>query len=314
MTEQEFRDALKRQVGQSGLSFDRRYSVLERIGKEEKMVRVSSKVKIGVILALVLAMGMGAAVAAGSLYVGWDGKGVTPEPIYEWDSSMDDKAVALASERPDHEAWRISWPMTETENGGAMFFGEAQITFSTLDEAAELLSADAYLPWIKAIPDGYSYQRGYATYRPLHSYERIGEENLDGFNVERARIPEDQRRMCRYSLTFANEAAQEMYVTVYLDWGDGTGRFFTVGEGGSAKRLVLNGMKDALLTKQPNGTRGLSAHKMLSEPVHVIEEMGIFYPDWDQYIEFGSIYIGVGTTDDSLTEDDLLAVFGFTPQ
>ncbi|MBQ4580455.1 MAG: hypothetical protein IJA83_07310, partial [Clostridia bacterium] len=181
-------------------------------------------------------------------------------------------------------------------------------------EAADLLSEDAYLPWIKAIPDGYSYQRGYATYRPLHSYERIGEENLDGFNVERARIPEDQRRMCRYSLTFANEAEQEMYVTVYLDWGDGTGRVFTVGEGGSAKRLVLNGMKDALLTKQPNGTRGLSAHKMLSEPVHVIEELGIFYPDWDQYIEFGSIYIGVGTTDDSLTEDDLLAVFGFTPQ
>lgn len=314
MTEQEFRDALKRQVGQSGLSFDRRYSVLERIGKEEKMMRVSSKVKIGVILALVLAMGMGAAVAAGSLYVGWDGKGVPPGPIYEWDSSMADKAVALASERPDHEAWRISWPMTETENGGAMFFGEAQITFSTLDEAAELLSEDAYLPWIKAIPDEYSYQRGYATYRPLHSYERIGEENLDGFNVERARIPEDQRRMCRYSLTFANEAEQEMHVTVYLDWGDGTGRVFTVGEGGSAKRLVLKGMKDALLTKQPNGTRGLSAHKMLSEPVHVIEELGIFYPDWDQYIEFGSIYIGVGTTDDSLTEDDLLAVFALTPQ
>lgn len=314
MTEQEFRDALKRQVGQSGLSFDRRYSVLEKIGKEEKKMRVSSKVKIGVILALVLAMGMGAAVAAGSLYVGWDGKGVSTGPIYEWDSSMADKAVALASERPDHEAWRISWPMTETENGGAMFFGEAQITFSTLDEAAELLSEDAYLPWIKVIPDGYSYQRGYATYRPLHSYERIGEENLDGFNVERARIPEDQRRMCRYSLTFANEAEQEMYVTVYLDWGDGTGRVFTVGEGGSAKRLVLKGMKDALLTKQPNGTRGLSAHKMLSEPVHVIEELGIFYPDWDQYIEFGSIYIGVGTTDDSLTEDDLLAVFALTPQ
>lgn len=314
MTEQEFRDALKRQIGQSGLSFDRQDRVLARIGKEEKKVRVSSKVRIGVILALVLVMGMGAAVAAGSLYVGWDGKGVTPEPIYEWDSSMDDKAAALASERPDHEAWRIGWPMTETENGGAMFFGEAQITFRTLDEAAELLSEDAYLPWIKAIPDGYSYQRGYATYRPLHSYERIGEENLDGLNVERARIPEDQRRMCRYSLTFANEAEQEMYVTVYLDWGDGTGRVFTVGEGGSAKRLVLNGMKDALLTKQPNGTTGLSAHKMLSEPVHVIEELGIFYPDWDQYIEFGSIYIGVGTTDDSLTEDDLLAVFALTPQ
>ena len=314
MTEQEFRDALKRQVGQTGLSSDRQDRVLARIGKEEKKVRVSSKVRIGVIFALVLAMGMGAALAAGSLYVGWDGKGVTPEPIYESDSSMDDKAAALASERPDHEAWHVSWPMTETENGGAMFCGEAQITFRTLDEAAELLSEDVYLPWIKAIPDGYSYQRGYATYRPLHSYERIGEDCIDGFDVKRARIPEDQRRMCRYSLTFTNEAEQEMYVTVYLDWGDGTGRVFTVGEGGSVKRLVLKDVKDALLMNHPNGTRGLSAHKMLSEPVHVMEELGIIYPDWDQYIEFGSIYIGVGTDDDSLSEDDLLAVFGFTPQ
>lgn len=314
MTEQEFRDALKRQVRQTGLSSDRQYRVLASIGKEEKKVQVSSKVRIGIVLVLMLVLGTATAVAAGSLYVGWDGKGVTPGPVYEWESSMDDKAVDLASERPDHEAWHITWPITDTENGGGMSFGAARITLNTLDDAAELLSEDDYLPWIKVIPDGYAYRKGYAEYRPLYSYERIGEEYMDVFDVTRARIPENQRRMCRYSLTFANEAEQEMHVTVYLDWGDGTGRVFAVGEGGSAERLVLKDVKDALLTNHPNGTRGLSAHIMLAEPVYVIEELGIFYPDHDQYIEFGSIYIGVSIADDSLTENDLLAVFGLTPQ
>ena len=48
--------------------------------------------------------------------------------IYDFENSMADKAIALAIERPDHEAWHIGWPMTETEYGGGMFLGEAKIT------------------------------------------------------------------------------------------------------------------------------------------------------------------------------------------
>ena len=312
MTEQEFRERLKRAARNDGLTLERQMKVLARIGKEDKKVRMNKPVRIAVVIALVLLLGTATAVAAGSLYVGWDGEGVVPGPIYDFESSRDDQAIELVLGRPDGEAWHITWPMTETENGGGMSLGTARITINTLSEAAELLSADEYLPWVTTIPDGYTFLKGYAEYRPLYSYERIGEESIDGFNVKRARIPEEQRRMCRYSLTFINEAEQELGITAYLDWGDGTGRVFTIGEGGSAKRLVLRDMKDALLTNHPNGTRGLSAHKMLAEPVYVIEELGIFYPDWDQYIEFGSIYIGVNTTDDSLTEAELLAIFGLT--
>lgn len=314
MTEQEFRERLKRAARNDGLTPERQMQVLARSGKEAKTVQISKQVRIAVAVVLVLMLGMTGAVAAGSLYVGWDAESVVPGPIYDFENSMADKAIALAIERPDHEAWHIGWPMTETEYGGGMFWGEARITFHTLEDAAELLRADTYLPWIKAIPDGYTFRKGYAEYRPLFSYECIGEENIEGFSVIRARIHEDQRQMCRYSLTFANEATKELHITVYLDWGDGSGRVFTVGEGGSVKRLVLRDMKDALLTNHPNGTRGLSAHKILAEPVRVIEERGILYPDWDQYIEFGSIYIGVYTTDDSLTEAELLATCGLTAQ
>ena len=79
MTEQEFRERLKRSARNDGLTPEHQMQVLARIGKDDKTVRMSNHVRIAGAIVLVLMLGMTGAIAGGMGAIDWDGNPV-PQP------------------------------------------------------------------------------------------------------------------------------------------------------------------------------------------------------------------------------------------
>ena len=273
MTEREFRDALKRSVGQTGLSPERQRQVLAGRGREERVVRMSSKMKLGLALALVLAvmLGVTGAVASGLGGVDWNGKPVDlPAPGgYLADTEegariqelFNAPADAMITSVVDLNVSRIG-VVGGILGNGCNFFA------SSLEEMQAWVEADGTLQWPAYIPDGYSLKLGRVGYSCGTSGALVfvsQEKTDDNYLVTTYEIPEEHRFVSNYFMRLHSEDGKEMTINVCMDMEASESDVFTAGDDSTVQLLEIPGMENAMLIHTPEQST-LALRQMLDEP------------------------------------------------
>jgi len=318
MTEQEFRDALKRQVGTTGLSSDRQYQVLAGMKGEESKMKIRGKMKFALVcvLMMLLAFGMSAAIAGDRMFLKWDGElENVGTPAYYPTTDAFRRMIALQSEVPCDIAY--VWNLNAAENATQGIGGGMSIAVESLEEMQALVCNDGTLPWVTWLPEGYVLQQGRIHYECdyLGEHEVLGwETTQDGFVVARFNIPEEHRVISNYTLWLENAAGEELRVNVRLQKAT-MGPLVEVSEDETVKKLEAEGVREALLVKSADEAK-LLTRRILANAVRItslfgFETEGSMQENLDFY---NSLVTSITYNGKNLTDDDLLAIFGLTTE
>lgn len=318
MTEQKFRDALKRQVGTTGLSSDRQYRVLAGMKGGESKVKVRGRMKFALVcvLMLLLVFGMSAAIAGDRMFLKWDGELENAgTPAYHPTTDAYRRMIALQAKVPCDIAY--VWNLNAAENETQGIGGGMSIAVESLEEMQALVCNDGTLPWVTWLPEGYVLQQGRIHYECdfLGNHDVLGWETTeDGFVVARFNIPEEHRVVSSYTLWLENAAGEELRVNVRLQTAT-MGPLVEVSEDETVKKLEADGVREALLVKSADEAK-LLTRRILTNTVRItslfaFEREGSMQENLDFY---NSLVTNVTYNGKTLTEAALLAIFGLTTQ
>lgn len=317
MTEREFRDALKRSIGQIGLSPERQLQVLAGCGREEHTVRMSSKMKTSLAWALALAviLGVTGAVASGLGGVDWNGKPVDiPAPGYLADTEEGARVQALynATEK-SLVTTVIDLDVSRSGGVGGMLGTSSNSFASTLEEMRAWVEADGALQWPAYIPAGYSLKLGRVGYSCGTSGALVfvsRETTDDNYLVTTYEIPVEHRFMSDYFMRLQSADGKEMTISVRLDMGASEDDVFTAGDDSTVQMLEIPGMENAMLIHTPEQST-LALRQKLDEP-KCSYWMNVYNKSCtsEEKEVFNRLVIKV--TAPPMDGTDLLAIFGLT--
>lgn len=306
MTEQEFRERLKRAARNEGLTPERQMQVLARSGKEEKMVRMSNKVRIVLVLAVVLLIGATGAAAGGWGMVDWQG-----EPFSNRVSS-DRRMLDLMGGKTNGKVKSVmKWKDDVGAYTGSLASG-MDYHASTLEKLQAWIIADGTLPWPVNIPEEYQQMsRGtvHAVCGPEGEYRLLDQQiTEDGYIITNFAMPEEHVLLDNYSLFVTDNKRRQLQIHVTLaglNWKRG----FPVEEGSIFTELNVDGMVEAIAIESASETR-LALRQEVWPPLTYKTVEGLADGEVREMLsEYDCLeieIIGQGTP------EDLLAIFGLT--
>ena len=306
MTEQEFRERLKRAASNDGLTPERQMQVLARSGKEEKMVRMSNKVRIVLVLAVVLLIGATGAAAGGWGMVDWQGE------TFSNRVSSDQRMLDLMGGKTNGKVKSVmKWKDDVGAYTGSLASG-MDYHASTLEKLQAWIIADGTLPWPVNIPKGYdqmSKGRVHVVSGPEGEFPLIEQETTeDGYIITYFYMPEDHLLVDSYSLYLTNHKRRQLQIHVTmvgLNWKRG----FPVEEGSVFTELKVDGMVEAIAIESASETR-LALRQEVWPPLTYKTVEGLADGEVREMLsEYDCLeieIIGQGTP------EDLLAIFGLT--
>lgn len=317
MTENEFRDALRKCVGHTGLSSERQINVLAQMKGDEPKVKTSNKLMIALALVLALTMGMNAAVAAGLGGVDWNGDPALPPDLTPLEETEHGSRMNELFAQPGYGVIQcLVAPEENIASNGVMNGLTVDFFSESLEEMEAWVKGDGSLPWPAKLPEGYTIKLGRAGYMCGVSgglNEISNEITEDGYMQIQYELPPENRFMSNYFLSLANEAGEEIVIHVQSEYGNYLAYTFFAGEGSKVTTLEIEGVSNALFIESPDQLK-LALRRPLAEP-----KSGYYMDYLDYYImgqpmewtqNFENIVIVINATD--LTENDLLDIFGLT--
>ncbi len=316
MTEQEFRDALKRQVGTTGLSSDRQYRVLAGMKGEERKVRTWNKLKLSLVLAALLVMTMGAAVATEIVkYVNWDGEPVDyEEPVYDAierpaDAIRDPIAEELIRNKKLEEVLMIFYPgqVNIMKNEGH----RTEVT--SLEELRQLAGEDTLLPIPVSVPEGFTLMGSHVYYTRKNgtTYQYLGEERYEaGIRAKRYTCDPDDLWMVQYFLYFRDQNGEHLNFSATLTYRE---EQYLKADAIEVKSLQVPGMEKAVFIDQGD-RKCIHVRKTLQEPIAcqilILSPGGIETPKTDR--QYYALELQANST--VCDADTMLSCFGLTAQ
>jgi len=304
MTEQEFRERLKRAARNDGLSAGHQVQVLARRKGDEHKVRNWHRAKYILTIALLLATGMTGAVAGGRYLVDWQGKPVLNQV------SSDERMLELMGGPVSGEVKSI---MKWDEKQGAylgVLAGGRDLVASSLEKLRQWVTSDATLPWPVKLPVEYQ-QMTRGTMHVECGAEgefrlRRQEVTEDGYIISYFDMPKEHCFVTGYTISLMDAERRQLHINVTLaglNWKRG----FPVTDGSTFTELNVDGMVEAIAIETGSETR-LALRQEVWPPLRCKLVEGL--PD-DVVRESLSEYdcieieiIGQGSP------EDLLAIFG----
>lgn len=322
MTEQEFRDMLKQQVGQTGLSSDRQYRVLAGMKGGEGKVRTWNKVKLSLVLAALVVLSVGAAVASSSRGVNWAGEVIEIWPLGRVTQSEQELAVdRFADEAREDGDVVYFWQIHEDgKKKLAWYEGESNRYADSMAEMQAWIETAALLPWPEWLPEGYAMdigRVGLACKWPGTHVLRHRATFEDSYDVMWISIPEEYRFVSNYTLRLENDEGEILIISVNMA-NRGDEKILRISEDASAVKISIEGMSDALLVDSKT-SKVLTARRYLGRNLQYTKFWGFLEPDdqlrlSEQMGLNDSLVLEVNTTDADLSVEDLLAIFGLTTE
>lgn len=320
MTEQEFRDALKHQVGQTELSSERQAQVLAGMKGGESKVRTWNKMKLALVLAALVVLTVSAAVASGSRGVNWAGEVIEVRPpVIAAQSEQELAADRFADEAREDGDVVYFWQIHEDgKKKLAWYEGESNRYADGMAEMQAWIENAALLPWPQWLPDGYTMDTGrvgLACKWPGTHVLRHRVTFEDCYDVMWISIPEEYRFVNNYTLLLKNEEGEILQIHANMA-NRGDEKILRISDDASAEKISIEGMSDALLVESET-SKVLTARRYLGRNLQYTKFWGFLMPDdqlrlSEQMGLYDSLVLEVNTTDADLSEDDLLAIFGLT--
>ena len=309
MTEQDFRDALKRQVGQTGLSSDRQAQVLAGMKGRQSKVRVNHWFRFAVVVAVVLVLCVTGAAAGGRFLVDWQGEKL-PDVQLETDQRM----WQLKDWRMKGKWASILKWNEEREKYTGILAGTLEVSAASLTQLRTWVMADGTLPWPENIPEVYQQLRiGTVEYACEPEGEirlRNQETTEDGYIISYFDMPKAHRFVKGYYLYLKDDEGHTLLIQMNLIEAGGK-LALPMQDGDTFMELRVDGMLQAAAIESAGTT--YVALRQAVQPALTCKSVG-GYPDgvvkeWQSAYEcLEIIIIGDGTP------DDLLAIFGLTAE
>lgn len=311
MTEQEFRDGLKKSVGHIGLSCDRQMKVLAGMKEGERKVRTWSGMKIALAAGIVLLLmtGMTGAIAGGWRLLDWRGK-----PLQDQRVESDPRMMELMDKYSNGQAVSVLKWNEATDDYRGVLAASVDLNVYSFEKLQSLVTVDGTLPWPVNIPAEFQrFIQGEVRYACKAEGEfrlRKQEVTEDGYIISCFLLPNDHRFMEGYTIYLCDENRQQLNIWLQLTkkpevYG------IPAGDGSAFTELKVDGMQQAIAIESAEGTRvalrqevwpPLEYKVVKALPDGVIEESMMEYDCLDIQI------IGQGTP------SDLLAIFGLEVQ
>ncbi len=292
MREQEFRDALKQQVGQTGLSSDRQAQVLAGKKGGEGKVRTWNKMKLSLVLAALVVLSVGVAVATEIVkYVNWDGEPVDYEgPAYtvleeKTDPVRDPIADELIRNKKLEEILQIFYP---GRYNAARSEGH-RMKVASLEELRQLAGDDTPLLIPTSVPEGFTLTLSHVffTCRRGTTYRLLSEEMLDyGIRVQRSACEPEDLFLCSYFLYFENPEGERLNFSGRMLYREENALH---AEDAQVKVLQVTGMEQAICFDH-GSYEMVRMRRALEEPIDcqiiLMDRDGIKTPNTDwQYFD-----------------------------
>ena len=307
MTEQEFSDTLKKQVGHTGLSSDRQAKVLAGMRGGESKVRLNKRWKMVVVAAVILALCLTGATAGERFLVNLQG-----EKLPDIQLQSDQRMWELKDWRMKGKwASIVKWD-EEREAYKGILASTLEAAASSLVQLRSWVTADGTLPWPENIPEAY---RQFRMGRVEYACEQDGEIKLrnqetteDGYIISYFDMPKAHRFVKGYYVSLEDDERHTLQIQMNLIEADGQSAL-PMEDGSTFTELDVDGMLQAVAIESAGETY-VALYQMVQPALPYKSVAG--YPDgtvreWqstDDCLEI--IMIGQGTP------DELLAIFGFT--
>lgn len=308
MTEQEFRDGLKKCVEHAGLSAECQQQVLERMKGERKTVRASNKIRIALVLGLLALLMTGGAVAGGRYLVDWHGEPLQMRQVQSDPRMMELKDWRTKGKWASIQKWNDEW-----EAYSGILASGMEAYAPTLDKLQAWVTADGTLPWPGNIPSTYRMYKGMVEYACGQEGEarlRSQEITEDGYIISYFDMPQEHRFIATYVLYLRDDEHHELQIQVALTQAEGA-YGLPMEDGGTFVELDVEGVQQAVAIEFAGVTyvalrqavQPALTHKVVGgEPDGLVKE----WLSEDDCLEI--VIIGHGTP------DDLLAVFDLKVQ
>lgn len=242
MTEQEFRDGLKKSVEHAGLSSERQMEVLAQMKGEKKTVRASNKIGIALVLGLLALLMTGGAVAGGRYLVDWHGEPLQMRQVQSDPRIMELKDWRAKGKWASIQKWNDEW----AAYGGILASG-MEVYAPTMDKLQDWVTADGTLPWPGNIPSTYQMYKGLVEYVCGQEGEirlRSQETTEDGYIISYFDMPQEHRFVARYAIYLRDDEHHELQVQATLTHADGA-YGLPMEDGGTFSELKVEGMQKA---------------------------------------------------------------------
>lgn len=309
MTEQEFRERLKRAARNDGLSAGHQAQVLARRKGDEHKVRNWHRAKYILAIALLLATGMTGAVAGGVSMIDWNGK-----PSQARQVSSDRRMMELMERHSNGQAVSVmKWDEEDEEYHGVLA-SDMELIASSLEKLQSWVETDGTLPWPANIPESYQQMsRGDVRYvcdaeGELHL--RKQEVTEDGYIVSCFQLPKDHRFMTGYTIYLYNDKRQHLSIWLNLT-NKQEMRGFPATDGSTFTELNVDGMVEAIAIETGSETR-LALRQEVWPPLRckLVEGLpdGVVRESLSEYDCIEIEIIGQGSP------EDLLAIFSLEAQ
>ncbi|MBQ4580947.1 MAG: hypothetical protein IJA83_09840 [Clostridia bacterium] len=252
MTEQEFRERLKRAARNDGLSAEHQVKVLARRKGDEHKVRNWHKAKYILAIALLLATGVTGAVAGGIGMVDWNGESFSNRV------ESDPRLMDLMGGRTNGKVKSVQkWQEDVGAYTGTLASG-MDYHASSLEKLQEWVTADGVLPWPVNIPKGYQQMsRGvvHVECEPDGEYRLLEQEvTEDGYIITYFEMPQDNYLINSYTLNLTDNKRRDLQINVTLvglHWKRG----FPVTDDSTFTELNVDGMVQAVAIESAGETR-----------------------------------------------------------
>lgn len=309
MTEQDFRDALRRQVGQTGLSSDRQAQVLARMKGSQSKVRVNHWFRFAVVVAAVLVLCVTGAAAGGRFLVDWQGEKLPASQL-----ETDQRMWQLKDWRMKGKWASILKWNEERETYTGILAGALEAYASSLTQLRTWVTADGTLPWPGNIPEAYQQLRiGTVEYACEPEGEirlRNQETTEDGYIISYFDMPKAHRFIKGYYISLEDDERHMLHIQATLTLAEGNPAL-PMEDGSTFTELAVDGMLQAAAIESA-GTTYVALRQAVQPALTYKSVRG--YPDgvvkeWQStYDCLEIIIIGDGKPDDHL------AIFGLTAE
>ncbi len=318
MTEQEFRDALKMRIGSTGLSSQRQWKVLARMKGEERRVRTWSKMKISLVLAMALLLGMTGAVAGGLGGVDWNGEPAAPPPMVSINETEAGARMTELIGVSEESAVTVIVDLSpELGVVGGMSGMTSDYYAASLEEMKTWVEADGTLAWPDFIPEGYSLKLGRVSYNcdTRGGMKLISKETTeDGYLIACFELPEEHRFMSSYFMRLINDEGAEVTIRLGLDYGNGVYSSFEAGEDSQVTTPRVKGMLNTIQIDTPEDTMLAMRRNLLPTKIFYSVDLSLAGDVYERENLYCGATYKITTTDKSMTSADLLAIFGLTAE
>ena len=307
MTENEFRNALKRSTGHVGLSSERQMEVLARMKGKKKTMRSSKRMKIALMFGLLALLMAGGAAAGGRYLVDWQGEPLQLRQVQSDPRMMELKDWRAKGKWASIQKWNDEWA-----SYSGMLASGMEVYAPTLDKLQAWVTADGTLPWPDNIPSIYQMSKGLVEYVCGKEGEirlRSQETTEDGYIISYFDMPQEHRFVARYAIYLRDDEHHEMQVQAMLTRADGA-YGLPMEDGGNFEVLDVEGVQKAVAIEFAGMTyvalrqavQPALAYKVVGgEPDGVVKE----WLNEEDCLEI--VIIGHGTPDELIAVFDLKA-------